>query len=327
MGPARRFEFLVAVLAAVSSGALGCDSLRARMVAQDGVNLYRDGQLNEAAAKFLEAAQLAPTIPAIQLNLGFANLAVYQSGPKGDIGPTAAKRAITAFEEYLRLKPNEERAKSYLVQTFVDTGRYEDAEGYFRPLVEKSPPDAEALSTLGTIASKTGKYLEAKKWYARRVEADPKNADAQLALGVLMWDHLHSLPDVKGMPRIAAANEAIRVLCEAVKLKPNGPNGYTYTNLIFRERSLAAANDDDKRVDLELANKFFRLANDLQHPGADVKKLETEGLKLEGEAELAEKASTLKLKEAALAAEQAAMAAAAEEAAGDKKSKKKKGSK
>src|SRR5262249_12347262 len=157
------------------------------------------------------------------------------------------------FEDYLKLKPNEERAKSYLVQTFVDTGRYEDAAAYFKPMVDKSPPDSEALSTLGTIAAKTGKFDEARAWYGRRTEADPENADARLALGVLIWDRLHSHIEIVGPARIELADAALKELAEAIRLKPKGPNAYTYTNLVYRERSLAALNDDQKRVDLELA--------------------------------------------------------------------------
>src|SRR6185436_15194897 len=100
------------------------------------------------------------------------------------------------------------------------TGHYEDAAEYFRPLVEKSPPDAEALGTLGTIASKTGKFEEAQKWYARRISADPKNPDARLALAVLVWDHLHSHTEISGGPRITLANDAIAELRQAVVLKP-----------------------------------------------------------------------------------------------------------
>src|SRR5262249_6913430 len=102
----------------------GCDSLKARMQAQEAVDLYHRGLILEAATKFESAEKLDPYIPTIQLNLGFAELALYQANPKGPDGATAAAKAITAFERYLSLRPDEERARSYLVQTFVDTGHY-----------------------------------------------------------------------------------------------------------------------------------------------------------------------------------------------------------
>ncbi|HZS37780.1 MAG TPA: tetratricopeptide repeat protein [Polyangia bacterium] len=256
------FRFLFALGAVLSLGS-GCDSLHARMLAQEAVNLYHKGQLNEAAEKFAEAGKLDPYIPAIQLDLGFANLAVYQAQPKTPTGDQAASTAVAAFERYLQLRPDEERAKVFLVQTFVDTGRYDEAVAFFKPQVEKNPPDGEALGTLGIIAAKTGRYEDAKGWYEKRVAAEPQNADARLALGVLMWDYLHSHTDVVGPDRVALSDVAIQHLAEAIKIRPKAPNAYLYTNLVYRERAAGETDDDHKRVDLEEANKFFRIANEM----------------------------------------------------------------
>lgn len=166
MRPAfNRFNSAPALLLAALLSS-GCESLKARLLAQEGVNLYRHGRVAEAADRFQAAVALDPYIAAIQLNLGFANLALYQAEPLGEEGARRAQQAIFAFERYLQLRPGEERAHVYLLQTFVDTGRYEEAVAYFKPLVEKSPPDPEALATLGTIAAKTGRAEEASRWYA-----------------------------------------------------------------------------------------------------------------------------------------------------------------
>jgi tetratricopeptide (TPR) repeat protein len=242
----------------------GCDSLSARMKAQEAVNLYHRGMLAEAASMFEDAEKLDPYIPTIQLDLGFAELALYQANPRSKDGAAAAAKALTAFERYLSLRPAEERAKSYLIQTFVDTGHYDEAVAFFKPAVEKTPPEGEALATLGTIASKTGRYEDAKGWYEKRIAAEPQNADARLALGVLIWDYLHNHAEVVGQQRIATADTALTHLNEAIKLKPNAPNSYTYANLVYRERASGETTDDAKRVDLEQANKFFKQATELQ---------------------------------------------------------------
>jgi tetratricopeptide (TPR) repeat protein len=243
----------------------GCDSLHARMLAQEGVNLYRHGKITEAAQTFEKAEKLDPFIPTIQLNVGFANLAVYQANPRSPEGNAAATKAIVAFEKYLQLKPGEERAKVYLVQTFVDTGRYEEAVAYFKPQIEKNPPDGEALGTLGIIASKTGKYDEAKSWYERRIAIEPQNFENRLQLGVLMWDYLHlHVTDLTGQDRIAVADAAIAQLEEAIKINPKAPSAYTYTNLVYRERSLGQVDDEGRRKDLEQAQKYFKLGLDRQ---------------------------------------------------------------
>src|SRR5437016_4172029 len=97
--------------AVVLIGALlaGCSSLKARMLAQEAVRLYHKGQVALAAARFAEAEELAPSIAPIQLDLGFASLAVYQANPRSPEGRRAATQAIRAFQNYLRLRPSEER--------------------------------------------------------------------------------------------------------------------------------------------------------------------------------------------------------------------------
>ena len=270
--PRRDFATLVPRFAVVATcfalTLSGCDTIRARSRAQDGVKLYRDGQVVEAAAKFEEAQKLDPSIPTIWLNLGFASLAVYQAANQSVGGQVAAARAIFAFERYLELKPAEERAKSYLVQTFVDTGRYDDAEKFFRPVVEKTPPDSQALATLGTIASKVGRFDEAAKWYQRRIDAEPDNGDARLALAVLLWDRMKTHTEVAGAARVEMAGRALRALEEARRTQPNSPNAFLYTNLVYRERANTGLGDDAKRADLELANAYFRIANAMGKGGA-----------------------------------------------------------
>jgi tetratricopeptide (TPR) repeat protein len=249
-------------LLAVALGNTGCNSLKARMTAGKAANLFHEGKIEEAIATYEEAAAFDPDIATIQLNLGFANLAVYQQSPKSKTGDEAANKAVTAFEHYLKLKPNDERGREYLVQTFVDTSRYDAAVQYFQPQVQKNNP--EAFNTLGLIANKTGNFVAAKDWYSKRIQADPKNPDARLSLGVLMWDYLHNHKEITGDQRKQLADEAIGVLKEAIDLAPRAPNAYTYTNLLYRERADADLTDDEKRPDLEKANQFFKKAMELQ---------------------------------------------------------------
>lgn len=237
----------------------GCESLRARMIAQQGVDLYHRQDFAGAAAKFAEAEKHDPKMPTIQLNLGFANLSLYRLAPNSAEAAKAASDAIVAFEKYLQLKPKDDRARVFLVQTFVDTGKYDEAVSFFRRAVESVPPDPQALNTLAIIAAKTGRFDEAKSWYEKRIAAEPENTEAHLALGVLIWNYLHDHGEVTGDKRLDLANQGIKTLGEAIRLSPQGPNAYTYTNLVYREKALGESNDDDKRVDFEEANKFYKL--------------------------------------------------------------------
>jgi tetratricopeptide (TPR) repeat protein len=251
-----------ALLLVAAFGSTGCDSLKARMAAGDAAKLFHEGRLEEAIAKYEWAASTDPNIETIQLNLAFANLALYQQNPKGKVGEDAANKAVAAFESFLKLKPNDERGTQYLVQTFVDTSRYDAAVQYYQPQIQKNDP--AVFNTLGLIASKTGKFEDAKSWYTKRIEADPKNPEARLALGVLIWDYVHNHKEIPPDQKLAMADEGIKVLGEAIELAPKAPNAYTYTNLLYRERADVAVTDDQKRPELEKANEFFKKAMALQ---------------------------------------------------------------
>lgn len=240
----------------------GCESLQARMIAQQGVDLYHRQDYAAAAAKFAEARKHDPKMPTIQLNLGFANLSLYRMAPNTAEAAKAASEAITAFENYLALKPKDERAKVFLVQTFVDTGKYDEAVAFFKPATESVPPDAQALNTLAIIAAKTGRFEEAKGWYEKRISAEPGNTEAHLALGVLIWNYLHDHTELASEKRLDLSNQALKTLAEAIRLSPQAPNAYTYTNLVYREKAFGESNDDDKRVDFEEANRFYKLGID-----------------------------------------------------------------
>lgn len=240
----------------------GCESLQARLTAQQGVDLYHRQDYSGAAAKFAEAQKHDPRIPAIPLNLGMANLSLYRMAPNGTEAAKAASNAIVAFQDYLKLKPKDDRAKVLLVQTFVDTGKYDEAVAFFKPATESVPADPQALNTLAIIAAKTGRFDEAKGWYEKRITAEPENAEAHLALGVLTWNYLHDHTEVTGEKRLDLANQALKTLAEAVRLSPQAPNAYTYSNLVYREKALGESNDDDKRVDFEEANRFYKLGID-----------------------------------------------------------------
>ncbi|HXU70638.1 MAG TPA: tetratricopeptide repeat protein [Polyangia bacterium] len=259
--PMRKFSGNFVALLLVGACTMGCDTLKARQVASDAAKLYKEGKIEEAIAKYEEASKLDPNIATIQLNLGFANLAQYQNNPKGQSGDDAANKAVSAFEAFLKLKPGDERGTQYLVQTFVDTSRYDAAVQYYQPKIEKKDP--EVFNTLGIIASKTGKFAESKDWYTKRVEADPNNPDAKVSLCVVIWDYLHNHTEIVGDQRKQLADEGIGYCKKAIDQNPKAPNAYTYTNLLYRERSLADITDDEKRPDLEQANAYFKQAMQL----------------------------------------------------------------
>jgi tetratricopeptide (TPR) repeat protein len=242
----------------------GCDTLSARFRAREGVDLYHASDFAGAARKFDEAARLEPGLAVLPLNAGTSNLALFRAaGSKSPQGQEAAGKAIAAYERYLSLKPSDERVKAALVQTFVETSRYEDAVAFFRSDVEKN--DVESLSVLATVATKCGKAEEAEAWHLKRIAASANKPEGYLALGVFLWQELHDHADWPHDKRKGKADIAIDKLKKAIDIQPAAPNAYTYVNLVYRELSATEPTEDAKRHDLEEANKYFQMALERQN--------------------------------------------------------------
>jgi tetratricopeptide (TPR) repeat protein len=253
---------------ATISTSTGCDTLSARFIAREGADLYHEKKFAQAADKFEEAIQKDPKLPVLRLNAGTCHLENFRAaGGKTPEGQKAATKAIAAYEKYLEMKPGEDRVKGALIQTFVETSRYEDAVICFRPQVEKTPADIEALTTLATIASKTSKPDEAEKWFQKRIDASANKPEGYLAYGVYLWQELHDHTDWPHDKRMPKAQKALDLLKKVMELQPNAPNGYSYTNLVYREMAASDPSEDNKKKDLEEAARFYKLAAERQKAG------------------------------------------------------------
>lgn len=304
----RRFVPLPLLGAVILSGA--CDTLKARSLAQDGVNRYRDGDIKGAAELFEKAAKLEPDMPIIQINRGYTHMSLYQLSPKSKGGMEAASVAIESFKKYMAMpiKPEQrQKAREYLLQTLADAHKYDEAVEFFKPQVEKDPPEVEALTILGNIAKSMGKTAEARKWLERRIKATPKDSEGYIALAIMDWDDLCNdsqcrmggpyVPAVPGAPppppctppqlkpnvlsmapeaRIQMADHGIELLKKAAELAPSAPMPLIYQNLILRERQygyvLQITDPKDKKCPEEQDRVNKLKTKDLEEATALLKK-------------------------------------------------------
>lgn len=239
---------------------VGCDRLRARQAVREGTSAYRAGDFRVAAERFRAASRLEPSLATAHLNLGMAALALFAAAPRGATRDGSAQEAIAALQRYSGLRPGDPRPRGILLSLWIDSGRYDDALGYFRKRHERNPLDAETVKLLGVINSKAGRFEEALRWYRRRTELSPRDAEAHYAVGTLSWERLHDRAEVAGAARIEVADTGIAALTRATELRPQYAEAFTYLNLLFRERALGQPTDDARRQDLQNADRHYQRA-------------------------------------------------------------------
>ncbi len=98
-----------------------------------------------------------------------------------------------AYQEVLKIKPNDGRAAYGLGNVFSDQQRWEEAETAYRNAVTWSPSDADALVALSVVLvqPRTGganakRLADAEAFARRAVQIQPKNAVAWDRLGVAL---------------------------------------------------------------------------------------------------------------------------------------------
>jgi tetratricopeptide (TPR) repeat protein len=238
----------------------GCQEIRARQHIKNGNDYYRKGDFKQAVAEFRIAAKMEPDIYQIPLHEAYAHLSLFVPGDTAPENQAEAKQAIDSFNRYLQLKPDDEKTRQLMIQTLIDSGRYDDALAFFKARLDKNPKDLEAIKALGVISSKANRFEDGLGWYERRAQVTPNDPEAFYAIGTLCWERLYQRSDKTGEDRIKLADRGIAALKRAIELKPKYVEAVTFVNLLYRERALGEAVEEDRAKDLEQARYYYQMA-------------------------------------------------------------------
>jgi tetratricopeptide (TPR) repeat protein len=239
----------------------GCEDLRARQLLKSGNDYYRKGEYKLAVDSYKQAEAIRPDIVQVHLHQAYAGLSLFVPGDPSPPNQQVAKDCIDAFNRYLKLRPNDEKIRQIMIQTLIDSGRYDDALNFFKAKLEQNPKDLEAIKALGVISSKAGRFDDGLGWYERRTQVTPNDPEAFYAIGTLCWERLYQRSDKAGEERVKLADRGIVALKRAVELKPKYVEAITYVNLLYRERALGQPEESEERAkDLEQARYFHQMA-------------------------------------------------------------------
>jgi len=271
-----------ASLAVLSLGAAGCDKFRSKQLIREG-NAYFKEQLYEDALKKYEAAQaLDPSEVRLDKFVAMGYMALYNPGSTHPKDQEALNRSIEHFKKYLAAKPEDDKAAKFLVTTYMNAQKYDDAIKYFKELVAKHPQDSQAVQTIAMLYAKQGDYENSMEWQKRRGELEPNNSEVFYTMGVTAWDKSYNTMGIDASPDKGITNEkrkeildfGMAQLDKALQINPDYFEAMLYKNLLYRQYV---------RIEVDPAKiaELNAKANELQQKALDVKKKFQEKQRLE----------------------------------------------
>jgi tetratricopeptide (TPR) repeat protein len=234
----------------------GCDEINARRKVQEGNKLYQEEKYEEAVNAFETALRAKPDLATAQFNLAIAHVEMFQAGDKSAANEKHATGAIDALNKYLVMQPNDDTARKLLIGIYTKSGRYDGALDYFKGEYEKNPKLPYNIAQLAGINKDAGRFDEARKWFETLADVEDKaenKATAWQQIGVSYFSQLNNHLEIGGEERVKLADGGIGALAKAIELNPSDANAYTFTNLLYRQRSLGQGKSYAGVVDLATA--------------------------------------------------------------------------
>jgi len=246
----------VLVLVVVANG---CSRLRARDHLNKGVASFRNAQFQQAIMHFKSAVDLDPTLLSARLYLATAYAQQYIPGGESPDNVKIAEQAIEAYEDVLKMNPNEVAAIASIAQIYYNMRKFDKAKEYQRRRLQVDQNNPEPYYWIGVIDWATT--------YPRRMQVR-----RDLNLTIPKGDVLPPLPE-KARAQLEQDNgklveEAIQALTKAIELKPNDADAMAYLNLMYREKADYEVSASDRAADLKLAEEWIEKALNIKKQAA-----------------------------------------------------------
>ena len=246
----------------------GCDKLAARVELKKGNELYRNESYTEALQQFQKGLQLDPGASFAWRSVGLTALALYRPGDDSPKNAAYGRTATDAFEKYLRDYPNDKKVREYLLSTYVNSKRFDDALAYIDRRAREAPdevPDATKLKV--NILLQAGRLEQA--WsLIQQQPATPAKAEGLYTIGVGAWSKSYNDPTVDHDTREHLVDVGLKAIDEALQIKPEYFEAMVYNNLLYREKAKMESDANLRLQYTEKANEWQQKALALRKKNA-----------------------------------------------------------
>lgn len=243
----------------------GCNKVRARVEMKKGNERYLNEAYREALAQYQKGLELDPNATFAWRSVGLSALALYKPGDNSKANREMGDLAVHAFESYLEDYPDDEKVRDYLISTYVNSKKYDQALAYLEKQAQADPDNAAIQSSRIRLLIEAGRVPEARQ-LANQLPPNQAKAEALYTLAVGAWDEaFHGknlmIPVDQREQRI---DQALVGMEEALRIKPDYFEAMVYYNLLYREKGKLQTDEAKKAEYTAKANEWVDKAKALR---------------------------------------------------------------
>lgn len=243
----------------------GCHKVRARVEMKKGNERYLNENYREALTQYQKGLELDPSATFAWRSVGLSALALYKPGDNSRANREMGDLAVKAFESYLEDYPDDEKVRDYLISTYVNSKKYDQALAYLEKQAQADPGNANIQASRIRLLIEAGRVPEARQ-LANQLPPNQAKAEALYTLGVGAWDAAFhgkntTMPAAEQEKRI---DEALAGMQEALRINPDYFEAMVYYNLLFREKAKLQTDEAKKLEYTALANQWVDKAKALR---------------------------------------------------------------
>jgi tetratricopeptide (TPR) repeat protein len=246
----------------------GCGKVQARAELKKGNSYYTQEQYTKALDYYKRGLELDPDATFAWRSVGYSALALYRPGDNDPKNQQYATTAIDAFEKYLAENPDDTKIEDYLMATYVNAEKYNEAIAFIDRRIKERPDETVKLNQAKVnILTKADRLDEAFK-QVNTLQGEDK-AKTLYAIGSTAWDKVYHDPgklDFEGKSRLI--DLGLEALKQALALDPNYVDAMVYNGLLYREKSKIDTDGAQRLADETTAHDWTQKALDARKKAA-----------------------------------------------------------
>jgi tetratricopeptide (TPR) repeat protein len=227
--------------------AVGCGKVQARAELKQGNSLYQQEQYAKALENYKRGMELDPSATFAWRSVGLSALALYRPGDNDPKNLQYADTAVDAFEKYLAEYPDDMKVEEYLLSTYVNARKFDEALSFIERRIQEKPEESAKLNGYQIrILTQAGRLDKAFQ-LASQVQGDER-ALALYSIGVSAWDKVfHDPGTMEYESKTRLIDMGLDALKKSLDIKPDYVDSMIYYGLLLRQKA-AVETDGAKRL-------------------------------------------------------------------------------